>query len=483
MQCPSCAGALAYIPGRGAFECSSCGNASPFPSANLSAVESSKLLDLLQAPAPSKPARVHQCRNCGASTEIPSGSLVACCPFCGSTLGEGFSDHDHLEPNHLIPFALDREAALERIALWNDQRTRVEEMTDNLPKFGRAELRHAVVEPVFLPFWVFSPMKGRDIEHTLEIVSSTGFGRQARVPERIPHYLGASFPGQELHALEPWPLTESVPYHPVFLRGIAVESPGSDLAEAWRSLEANVAFPDLYLDHLGGRIDLKSLMAMPEALRMVRHGVRRIPLWGEILRPEDLRARLVLLPAWICNATLEGKRHRLFVNGTTGEVAFDMAAFGGVQDATRQAGSQLATIASGCALPTAGFVVGIAAFALTRNPWFAIVPPLVAFLASPFVIWKGWRQGRKVRVSTGPSSAETGLDKRAPRAAEVGSSMTTGCVIMAMAPIGMIGGSLLGLALGLGNEAILVGAAGFLVGPIVGGVLVTKFFGGGARRK
>lgn len=483
MQCPQCAGQLSYIPGAADFVCTSCTTHQAFPDA-AQQPHSPELAELLENPPAGIETQAHACSGCGANTEIPPGAYVASCPFCGNALGSERTPRPHTDPTHLLPFRLDRESALNAIANWNNGRSRIAEWTDRLPRFGRADLENAKMEPVFLPFWMFLPHGNLQRQHDLQIMGIGAPQEKVQLPDQIPHYNGKSFPRQELYVLEPWPLQQTVPFNPVFVSRIAVESPHRNLGEAWQDFLSSVAFYDSYLDHLGGTLDVQSLLDLPVPLRTVKFHIGEMPIWRDILQANNLLATQVLLPAWICNATLAGKNCRIFVNGASGEVVFDMQPFGGPEKASTRTAKQWGTYALGCAAPTIGMILGIILGLLFSRPWLAVASGLLGFLAVPFILWKGKNIGRKVVLGTGESSVMGSAEQARTRQTGLQSGMGLGCSMLIAAPIGLMLGGFIGMfVFHMGNNSAILAFVGAIALPLLAAITLGKFMQSGTGEK
>lgn len=483
MQCTQCAGQLSYTPGATDFVCTSCSTHQAFPDA-AQQPHSPELAELLANPPAGIETQAHSCSGCGANTEIPPGAYVACCPFCGNALGSNRTPRPHTDPTHVLPFQLDRESALNAIANWNNGRNRIAEWTDRLPRFGRADLENAKMEPVFLPFWMFLPHGKVKRQYDLQIMGIGASQEQVQLPGQIPHYNGKSFPRQELYVLEPWPLQQTVPFNPVFVSRIAVESPHRNLGETWQNFLSSVAFYDSYLDHLGGTLDVQSLLDLPVPLRTIKFKIGEMPLWRDILQANNVLATQVLLPAWICNATLAGKLCRIFVNGASGEVVFDMQPFGGAEKASTRTAKQWGTYGLGCAAPTLGMILGITLTAIFSSPWPAFVCGLLGFIAVPFILWKGKSIGRKVVLGTGASSVMGSAEQARTRQTSTHSGLGIGCAMFISAPIGGFISGMIGLfVFHLEDNSAILAAVGFLVTPVLVGMALGKFMHGGSGEK
>lgn len=476
MNCTQCASLLIYEPGRPNFHCPACQTAYPFGKGDL--FEPHRLAPSLQEAKPLPEARAFVCASCGASTEVALGDMRRECPFCGNTLGGDATPCKHFEPQWVLPFHLDKGQALQKVVEWNAQRSRFQRVADRLPLLDPAQvLQEGKAEPVYLPFWIYLPEEQARREVRLEspkLQASMGStDGKVRIPARIPHYNGGAFPRQELFALEPWPLKELVAYDPVFLSQVPVEAPRMELGESWHAFADSVAFYDLYLDALGGTLDVESVRRLPVPLRLARYYISEMPLWSDCLNAGQLSVVQCLLPAWICHLKVDGKSYRVFVNGASGEVVWDMEAFGGVESAAAQTTRAWSRYAVGCALPSVGMGLAVLVGILTRNAALSFAVFALCLLMVPFWLLAGRKAGRKVDLGSGEGSTSGSADAARERRRMEGGMPYWGCALPVILLSSGVGAVALGAYMGSPIAFLAGGALAFFLSATV----MWKFFG------
>jgi hypothetical protein len=304
-------------------------------------------------------AESHECKNCGAVTELPVIHLVKFCPFCRSPLGLELRPHKHFSPEALLPFTLTRAQALDALVQWNDVRTDFITQAEHLPVLTGSEIRDCVLEPVFLPYWLFFPKADAPESCVVDIGPQESVN--AKMPASIPHYNGKDFPRQECYVLEPWPLERLVSFDPTFLRQIAVEAPLLDVNDAWSTFENSVAFYDLHLRKGGSRLDVQK--TAEEQARYFEDS--RNPFWRRYLQATQVDVMQCLLPVWIGHLRLGNRSYRIFMNGASGEVVWDMGPLGGVRSGAQMIGKLVGVLCF--------FSLGIVLGAVLGNVWIFLV--------------------------------------------------------------------------------------------------------------
>lgn len=328
--CSNCGANLAWDAAAGALRCASCG-ATEAPPPDGSHPRDGMVVehDLFAALRRTKPrwhlgqaAKQVKCNECGAIVEFPDGIVATKCSFCDSphVLAQE-ARADLIAPESLVPFAIDRGAAVTSFKTWlgglwfrpSDLRS----------KADISELRG-----VYVPFWTF------DCEVTSHWTADAGYhyyvnesytttenGRRVTRTRRVQRTRWEPASGTRHDSYDDWLVCASqgvpgdlvdrmddfdtgglVAYAPQYLQGFLAESYALDLRAAWERGRAGIGESQV------GRC------------------ASDVP--GDTHR--DLRAshqfadatfKHVLLPIWIAAFRYRGKVYRFLVNGQTGRVA------------------------------------------------------------------------------------------------------------------------------------------------------------------
>jgi predicted RNA-binding Zn-ribbon protein involved in translation (DUF1610 family) len=381
-----------------------------------------QLADLLAFNYRLPAAMVHHCTSCGSDSDIAQGVLKRCCPFCGNSTERNDQPNKRFEPTQILPFRLVRNQAKKAITDWNDSRNSFQEYHDRILSFENEILNQAVIEPVYLPFWFFVPTQ-EDLESykklQAELISNSGpfpVNEHAKsltnLPSRIPSYNGAAMPNHELNILEPWPLEEALPFDPVFVRSVAVESPHLELESAAQKFRRSVAFSEHYMESYGCDADLQGLTRNDGKSQLLRDlsGVEIPQVWGSVLGFERIQVCQILLPVWICNFSKNQKKYRIFVNGATGEIVWDIKPYGGIVDPRFRIIRKRASYGCGCLMPVIGFMLANA-FMITYSSKIGFGVIIVGSVFAVILLFVNARHVSRILTISGGSSSVLGTSR------------------------------------------------------------------------
>jgi hypothetical protein len=315
---------MAFDPGRCALACAACGHArllpAPTPDAQAQALyeqDYEEALRRLAAREPSLQARVVDCPACGAQTRFDGHVVGDHCAFCTTPL---LLDQVHVErliqPQAMLPFALDRQAAQQVFARWVASRW-----------FAPNALKRSVsqadgIRGVYLPWWTYDAstlttyLGERGVQR--QVVDNRG-GTQVRrtvvdwtpaasvVPVGFDDILvvgSPSIPAHLARVLDHWNLDALRPPAPDLMAGFSVEVYRHGLEQGFAEARSRMQ----------GAID--------NAIRRDIGGdQQRIHSRQTVV--DDIRFKHLLLPVWIGSYRFGGKPYRVVVNGQSGEVEGD----------------------------------------------------------------------------------------------------------------------------------------------------------------
>ena len=151
--CPKCAGKMNFDAAKGMLSCPYCGHTMPVPEV-MDAVQEHDLLQALQdtsgkAHGYGTEVKSINCKNCGATVNVPPNVTSTSCPFCGSNqVIEQAPDANVIQPESVIPFAVDEGRANR---LFRDWLGRGWFHPNGLKALGGGQK----LRGVYLPFWTF----------------------------------------------------------------------------------------------------------------------------------------------------------------------------------------------------------------------------------------------------------------------------------------------------------------------------------------
>ena len=290
--CPKCGGRMVYSPDGTALVCEYCSRQQ-----RLNTVTPAAEQDFFVAMANGKGFRktisvkTFQCQGCGATFLLAPSELSATCAYCGSVQVIAMDKvRELVEPDAVIPMAVDRERAALQLAGWVEEK--------NIKPQGKVEAPRGL----YLPVWTFEligslPWSGRVVRNKREVpvsgespvsfndISIPGSRKLANLfPQLLPGYSLASAPA----------------YDPRFLAGWPAEVYEMDMADA--ALEARRT-------------------SVEQILRGIRAGNRNVINLNYSTSAISITSyRLILVPVWLTEYSFEDKPHRAVINGQTGAV-------------------------------------------------------------------------------------------------------------------------------------------------------------------
>ncbi|MBI5566756.1 MAG: hypothetical protein HY870_17785 [Chloroflexi bacterium] len=306
--CPKCGGKMAYNAAKRALTCEYCGNRLT----EFQAIQQGALVQEQDFSATLPTARAHRwelatlrtlkCEGCGAAFTLPPKQISGACPFCGSPHLVQTPTGELIQPEGVLPFQFDAEAARKFIIKWID---------DLKFRPGDLDERSAVSLPrgVYLPCWTFD-LGGQMKWHAL---IGEQRGKQTVWIPRDDIYLvyhddlivpaSHSIAKELLDDVLEYDTQALCPYSIDLLADQAVEIYQVSLADA-------------------------SLVARQRASRLGREYVMQHNLAGEQVKDFQMNSlglivesyKLTLLPLWLTTYRYKNEKYAVAVNGQSGRV-------------------------------------------------------------------------------------------------------------------------------------------------------------------
>ncbi len=321
--CSQCGALLVYSPGTQQLSCQYCGTENAIPQRNDDIKEydfHQALTELAQAKPTAEIAQIH-CDACGAGFKFAQSVHAGECPFCGAAIVSSTETARPITPKSLLPFAIDQNQAKRQFRQWLNSLwfapAKVKKYTDD----------DAKLTGVYIPYWTFDSdtettytgTRG-DVYYVSEEVQTIRDGRMVTEVRQVAHInwtpvsgkvtrffddvlVGASksLPRRILDQLEPWDLTNLIPYDESYLSGFTSEYYQVDLGrgfdEAKQKMDS-VIYRDIAFD-IGG-------------------DQQRIDQFHT--RHSNTTFKHCLLPVWSAAFRFKQKTYRFIINGKTGKV-------------------------------------------------------------------------------------------------------------------------------------------------------------------
>lgn len=313
LRCPKCGGDLTEKAGQ--VQCAFCGYSAKQPRRDDSNG------DLLFAALLERKAqsvrwvigeRLLHCKECGAERTIAADKLSTRCPFCNSNQVIEQDALDSFEqPDGLVPFAISREEAVQRI------KERLKGLDQRIKGwFDSNEVARATLNGYYLPFWVFDATLG--INRTRVDNNPTPDRARVKNPYLQTNYSDAVYDVPICAVKSPPPaLTAQLGNYD--LRGMAAYEP-----ELLAKYPAGLYTMDVDAAALEARSRIASSMREKFSNRDLSDDSNiSISVFTNI---QQMSFRLALLPVWIATLVEVDKDVRTaLVNGQTGNVVLGKA--------------------------------------------------------------------------------------------------------------------------------------------------------------
>ncbi len=322
VECPNCGASLSYKPGTTNLVCDHCGSSFEIK-AEVSADVAQKENDLSialssswQAAQQQGQAYVVKCPACGAETALEKNMFSSECAFCGSPITVTPDTKAVANPQGVLPFKLEKQAATVEFSNWL---RKLWFAPNDLKKIATSDRLNGI----YLPFWTFdastqSSYQGERGEHYYVTERRVVNGKEENVRVMKTRWYPASgwvsrafddilitasraLPGKYLNQLEPWDLPNLVAYDNRYLSGFKAEISQVDIK--------------------GGFEEAKQVMAIA-----IHQDVNR-DIGGDEQRVHAVQTqynettyKYILLPVWLSIYRYGNKIYRFVVNARTGEV-------------------------------------------------------------------------------------------------------------------------------------------------------------------
>ena len=257
--------------------------------------------------------RVYRCPSCGAELICDTVTAATSCPYCGNPSVVPGQLDGVLRPDLVIPFRLDREAALAALRKHYGKKRL-------LPRAFSAENHIEEIQGVYVPFWLFDAELDADIHyratrtHTREThderIITTEHFRLHRAGtlrfERIPADASQRMPDAHMDAIEPFDYAGLKPFAMAYLAGY--------LADKYDvSPEQNLP-----------RVTARAEQTARDVLRSTCLGYESVTEQGERMRLRRGKAHYALLPVWMLTTRWHDKSFLFAMNGQTGKIVGDL---------------------------------------------------------------------------------------------------------------------------------------------------------------
>ena len=301
-QCPACTGPLRFDSATGKLVCDYCGSTYEVKEVEALYADKQKASDTAARQRPQGPVW---------GEEEAAGLTSRTCSSCGAELGGHLSGK--LKPEYIIPFKLDRKAAVQNLNKYYKGKK-------FLPKAFKEQNHVEEIQGVYVPFWLYDATadargayEGEVTESHREgdyVVTNTQHYNVARAGEadfiKVPVDGSSKMPDAHMDAIEPFDYSAIQPFSTAYLPGFLADRYDEDeekcLPRATRRMENTTR----------------------AALRETIDGYSEVHTKAENINIDIRKAHYALLPVWMLHTRWNDKDFLFAMNGQTGKLIGDL---------------------------------------------------------------------------------------------------------------------------------------------------------------
>lgn len=321
-QCPACTGPLRFDSATGKLVCDYCGSTYEVKEVEALYADKQKASDTAARQRPQGPVWGEEeaagltsrtCSSCGAELVCDGTTAATTCPYCGNPTVLGGQLSGKLKPEYIIPFKLDRKAAVQNLNKYYKGKK-------FLPKAFKEQNHVEEIQGVYVPFWLYDgrmeargAYKAEISESHREgdyIVTTTRHFDVARVGDadfvRVPVDGSSKMPDTHMDAIEPFDYSDLKPFSTAYLPGF--------LADRYDEDDKKCA----------ARVLTRMKNSTAAALHDTLGGYTGVQTLSEQLDPRTLEPHYALLPVWMLHTRWKEQDFLFAMNGQTGRLIGDL---------------------------------------------------------------------------------------------------------------------------------------------------------------
>lgn len=321
-QCPACTGPLRFDSATGKLVCDYCGSTYEVKEVEALYADKQKASDTAARQRPQGPVWGEEeaagltsrtCSSCGAELVCDGTTAATTCPYCGNPTVLGGQLSSKLKPEYIIPFKLDRKAAVQNLNKYYKGKK-------FLPKAFKEQNHVEEIQGVYVPFWLYNgrmeargAYKAEISESHREgdyIVTTTRHFDVARVGDadfvRVPVDGSSKMPDTHMDAIEPFDYSDLKPFSTAYLPGF--------LADRYDEDDKKCA----------ARVLTRMKNSTAAALHDTLGGYTGLQTLSEQLDPRTLEPHYALLPVWMLHTRWKEQDFLFAMNGQTGKLIGDL---------------------------------------------------------------------------------------------------------------------------------------------------------------
>ena len=257
--------------------------------------------------------RSFNCSSCGAQILVDQVTAVTHCPYCGNNAVVPGQLSDMLKPDFVIPFKLDRDAAIAALKKYYVGKK-------FLPNDFTAGNHIEEIQGVYVPFWLYSGTGEADV--SFEATNSRTWSVKDNMYTETDHFLveregvmsfyrvpvdgSTKMPDAHMDAIEPFDYSEMVPFSVAYLPGYLTDRYDQGVKTCEK--RANSRVENTCVDTLRGTVQ----------------GYMTVDLKSSNSRLNLNDVAYALLPVWMLHTKYNGQDYLFAMNGQTGRLVGDL---------------------------------------------------------------------------------------------------------------------------------------------------------------
>lgn len=258
---------------------------------------------------------VYTCNSCGGEIVADATTGATACPYCDSPVVMTGQFGGDLRPDFVIPFKLDKEAAMAALKKHLDGKFL-------LPAAFKDENHIDDIKCVYVPFWMFDTgargqfvyraTKVRRWENARYRYEETKFYSVIRAGsmafEHVPVDGSSKMPDDLMESIEPFNFAEVKEFNTAYLSGY--------LADKY----------DVTAEQSIDRANTRVKESMRDEFRKTVTGYSTVTQQKESIALQNGTVRYVLCPVWMLNTSWNGQNFLFAMNGQTGKFVGNLPA-------------------------------------------------------------------------------------------------------------------------------------------------------------
>ncbi len=324
LKCNGCGAILEFKPGTKNLTCTYCGaeNAIEQSEEKIEEIDYRAFMRDQYAKEEKIEVVAVKCNACGASITLEPNVTSDECPYCASNIVvKGGSTSSILKPKSLLPFAIDSKKAGQAFRDW------IKGLWFAPSDLKKSHTVSGKLSGIYVPYWTYdtnthtnysgergtyyyeeetytTQENGETVTKTRQVRHTRWNSVSGAVDNAFDDVLiiaSPSLPEKYTLKLEPWNLSELVPYNDKYLSGFRSETYQVEVSDGLERAKQRMepVIRSSVRGDIGG--DEQRIHSMHTAYN-------------------DITFKHILLPIWISSFKYSGKVYRFLVNGQTGEV-------------------------------------------------------------------------------------------------------------------------------------------------------------------